>query len=418
MSDKIEFAYLLEFLQCYVCKAPKKVSEKVEMTALRLFVNKATGMKMNKQSPQVATALDKLFGVEEKKQKGSGKKKKKKDDDDDDDDEDDKKIPFVSVTDQKKTTRPADVYKTSIRRRGQPKTTFVHGIKVRDDVIRDWKSKGHAQYDLYCRVEDGIVEQYKKSKMSMIYEESLAKNKDDEDEDDDDDNNDNDSTQCCSTPQPPQKRRRLVSSTPDGPAVKYLTPPNRFPNVVPLQPQEQNTFRVLIEGTFQDVSVSVGDRLVTLLMRRVIGEGSGSPPGDYTQEFELPRAWDPSRTITTMVVGSNPVVTIPILAKSCEVKQTFCIEDFTKKEDLEAFHALLGVVRTGPEGTPSTQDSVVTPQNNSVVTPQNNSGGGEAGGGEAGGGEAGGGEAGGGEAGGGESGGGEAGIGEGDVGRL
>ena len=58
----------------------------------------------------------------------------------------------------------------------------------------------------------------------------------------------------------------------------------------------------------------------------------------------------------------------PSSAKSCEVKQTFCIEDFTKKEDLEAFHALLGVVRTGPEGTPSTQDSVVTPQNNSKVT--------------------------------------------------
>ena len=42
--------------------------EKVEMTALRILVNKATGMKMNKQSPQVAKALDKLFGIEEKKQ--------------------------------------------------------------------------------------------------------------------------------------------------------------------------------------------------------------------------------------------------------------------------------------------------------------------------------------------------------------
>ena len=58
--------------------APK--FEVVEYAYLLDFVSKATGMKMKEQTPQVAMALDKLFGVEDKKQKGSGKKK---DDDDD-----------------------------------------------------------------------------------------------------------------------------------------------------------------------------------------------------------------------------------------------------------------------------------------------------------------------------------------------
>ena len=71
----------------------------------------------------------------------------------------------------------------------------MHGIKVRDDVIRDWKNNNHAQYDLYCTVVDGIVEQYKKSKMSMIYEEALAK-------DDDNDNDNDDGKEVSSTLDP------------------------------------------------------------------------------------------------------------------------------------------------------------------------------------------------------------------------